>query len=195
MRLSRRVRVGQQAPDFEAIDMYGRPLALRQFAGRRVLLSFHRAANCPLCSLRLWQMIQQYPMLQAQGVSVIAFFESAPEYAHLYLDRIRPPFPLVADLQRQVYDLYGLETSLMGALWARLTRGAAYREARKRHLGGHPWLNPLTMDGHVGRLPADFLLDPDQRVRVAYYGRDAGDFLLFSELREMLASPSTGGMR
>jgi peroxiredoxin len=189
------VRAGQQAPDFEAIDLYGRPVALRMFAGRRVLLAFHRAANCPLCSLRLWQLIQQYPALQAQGVSVIAFFESAPEYAHLYLDRIRPPFPLIADLGRVVYDLYGLETSYMGALVARLKRGAAYREAKRLHLGGHPWLNPLTMDGHVGRLPADFLLDPDLRVRLAYYGRDAGDFLLFSEIRELLASPARGGMR
>ncbi len=30
----------------------------------------------------------------------------------------------------------------------------AYRVAKHLHLGGHPWLNPLTMDGKVGRLPA-----------------------------------------
>ncbi len=189
-----RIRVGQSAPLFDAMDLYRRPVSLRAYAGRRVLLAFHRAANCPLCSLRLWQLIQNYPALQAQGVSVIAFFESAPDYAHLYLDRIRPPFPLIADLGRQVYDLYGLETSLFGAFWARMTRGAAYREAKRRKLGGHPWLNPLTMDGHVGRLPADFLLDSELRVRIAYYGRDAGDFLLFSEIREWLASPARSRM-
>lgn len=193
MRLRTRLRAGQAAPLFDMVDMYGRPVSLMQCAGRRVLLAFHRAANCPLCSLRLWRLIQHYPTLQRQGVVVIAFFESAPVYAHLYLDRMRPPFPIIADLERQVYNLYGLETSLMGALVARLTRGAAYREASRLHLGGHPWFSPLKMDGHVGRLPADFLLDPDLRIRVAYYGHDAGDFLVYSEI-ESLVTPGAGGM-
>jgi peroxiredoxin len=181
------VREGQAAPLFDVPDMYGRPVSLRSFAGRHIFLAFHRAANCPLCNLRLFRLIQQYPTLQRQGLEVIAFFESAPDYAHLYLDRMRPPFPLIADLGRQVYNLYGLETSLWGALYARLFRGADYREARRLHIGGHPWLNPLTMDGHVGRLPADFLLDPDLRVRLVHYGRDAGDYLVFSEIEALLA--------
>src|SRR5260370_40457420 len=101
MRLQTRLRAGQAAPLFNVLDMYGRPVSLASYAGRQVLVAFHRAANCPLCSLRLWRLIQHYPTLQRQGVAVIAFFESAPAYSHLYLDRMRPPFPLVADLERQ----------------------------------------------------------------------------------------------
>jgi hypothetical protein len=169
--------------------MYGRRISLADYYGRRTLLAFHRAANCPLCNLRLWHLINRYPAYQRQGLAVIAFFESAPDYAYQYLDRLRPPFPLVADLALKVYNLYGLESALMGALVARLTRWSAYRQARRLRIGGHPWLNPLTMDGHVGRLPADFLLGPDMRIRTAYYGRDAGDFLLFSEIASFAAQP------
>ena len=42
------------------------------------------------------------------------------------------------------------------------------------------------MDGKLARLPGDFLIGPDGRVRLAHYGRDAGDFLMFRDL-EMAA--------
>ena len=45
------------------------------------------------------------------------------------------------------------------------------------------------MDGKKFRMPADFLLDADLRVRFAHYGRDSGDFLLFSELEQLLGQP------
>jgi hypothetical protein len=38
------------------------------------------------------------------------------------------------------------------------------------------------MDGRFGRLPGDFLVGPDGRIGLVYYGRDAGDFLLFRDL-------------
>jgi thioredoxin-dependent peroxiredoxin len=183
-----RLHAGQDAPLFEIRDFYGRRVALAQYWGRPVLLAFHRAANCPLCNLRLWHLIHRYPTYQRQGMAVLAFFESTPEYAHTYLDRLRPPFPLIADLGLQVYSRYRLESSWLGALRARLTRGAAYREATRLRIGGHPWLNPLTMDGHPGRLPADFLLEPDLRIHTAYYGHDAGDFMLFEEIDAFLAA-------
>ena len=73
-----------------------------------------------------------------KGLAVLAFFESTPDYAHAYLDRLRPPFPLVADLGLQVYSRYRLESSWLGALRARLTRGAAYREATRLRIGAIP---------------------------------------------------------
>jgi hypothetical protein len=44
------------------------------------------------------------------------------------------------------------------------------------------------MDGHPGRLPADFLLESDLRIHTAYYGHDAGDFMLFEEIDAFLAA-------
>ena len=65
-------------------------------------------------------------------------------------------------------------------MYARLFRGGAYREAARQHVGGNIIENVLKMDGKFSRLPADFLVGPDLRIRLAYYGKDAGDFLLFA---------------
>ena len=183
-----RLKTGQLAPNFTQRDMYERTVSLSQYWGRKVLLSFHRAAVCPLCNLRLRYMIDRYDDYRRQGMEIIAFFESSPEMARHYLERQRPPFPIIPDLRRDVYQLYGLESSLFGALKARLMRGAIYREAARNHIGGNFWQNIIHMDGAMGRKPADFLLGADLSIQGFYYGRDAGDFMPFAEINRFLAA-------
>jgi peroxiredoxin Q/BCP len=191
-----RLKVGQQAPAFVAQDLSGRPVALADYRGKTLLLSFYRMAACPLCNVRTFLLINRYPTYQRRGVHMVAFFESSPAYAHRYLIRLRAPFPLVVDPTRTTYGLYGLETSWFGAAYARLFRGAVYREASRRHLGTVFLDYLLRREGHFARLPAEFVIGPDSRVRAAYYGRDAGDFMLFSELDRYLlgayGTPSAG---
>ena len=183
-----RLKTGQPAPVVMQRDMYDRTVSLAQYWGRRVLLSFNRAAVCPLCNLRLRYLIDHHDEYRRQGLEIIAFFESSPEMVRRYLERQRPAFPIIPDLGRVVYEQYGMESSLFGALKARLTRGSAYREAARYHIGGNFWHNLIHMDGAMGRRPADFLLSADLRVQVAYYGRDAGDFLPFAEIDRFLAT-------
>jgi len=185
-----RLKVGQPAPSFSVADIYGQRVDLAAYRGRPLLISFYRAAVCPLCNMRLWHLLNRYPTYQRQGLNVIAFFESAPDYARAYLDRFRAPFPLVADLGCEVYTRYGLRTSWLGTARGTLRR-SVYREARRLQIGDWRLLPGFfAMDGRKFRMPADFLLGPDQTIRVAYYGRDSGDFLLFSELEYYLTSPA-----
>ena len=183
-----RLKAGEYAPLFDVVDIYGRRLSLAGYYGRKVLISFNRAAVCPLCNIRTWHLINRYEEYQRRGMSIIAFFESSPSLAHHYLDRLRAPYPIIADLDHTIYDLYGLERSLLGTVYARLFRGSAYREAARQHVGGNIIENILKMDGRFGRLPADFLVGPDLRIRLAYYGKDAGDFLLFSAVDAFAAA-------
>jgi peroxiredoxin Q/BCP len=182
-----RMKVGQVAPQFTAADLDGRPITLHRYYGRHVLLSFSRAAVCPLCNIRMQLLVERYPRYQAQGLQVLAFFESSPELARQYLTRLAAPFPLLPDLRGDVYDLYGLGTSWLGTARGALRR-SVYREARRRQLGIWQLLRGfLAMDGRKFRMPAEFVLGPDQRIRLVHYGHDAGDFLLFSELEHYLA--------
>jgi thioredoxin-dependent peroxiredoxin len=184
-----RLRVGQAAPLFTVYDIIGRPVPLARYAGTKVMISFYRAAVCPLCNVRLSHLIYRYPQYQAQGMSIITFVESSLENARYYLDRLRCPFPIVADLRRQVYSVYGLGTSMLGTARGTM-RNSVYREARERDLGVADKIRGfLLMDGRKFRMPAEFLLGPDLRIRRAYYAHDAGDFLSFAELDRFAASP------
>lgn len=179
-----KLRRGQTAPEFVVRDILGRTVALADYRGSNVLVTFNRAAVCPLCNVRTYHLIRRYPIYQRFGLGVIAFFESSPERAHSYLDRFRSPYPIVANLSHSVYDEYGLESSFLGGLRALFGRRSVYREADTLRLGSGSNLveNILRMDGKMSRLPGDFLIGPDGRIKLAYYGHDAGDFLLFSDL-------------
>lgn len=179
-----KLRSGQPAPAFAMRDMHGRPISLADYRGASVLVSFNRSSVCPLCNVRTYHLIRRAPLYRQMGLNVISFFESSPERAHFYLNRLQAPYPIVADRSHEVYDAYGLGASFLGGVWALLTRRSVYREASRLHLGAgrNLWENTWKMDGKLARLPGDFLIGPDGRVKLAYYGRDAGDFLMFRDL-------------
>ncbi len=179
-----KLRPGQVAPAFALPDIYGSTVSLEDYRGGSVLVSFNRAAVCPLCNVRMYHLIRRYPLYRQMGLSMISFFESSPERARFYLDRLQSPYPIVADQSHTVYDAYGLGASFLGGLWALLTRRGVYREASRLRLGAgeNLWENTWKMDGKLARLPGDFLIGPDGVVKLVYYGRDAGDFLMFRDL-------------
>jgi peroxiredoxin Q/BCP len=182
-----RLKVGQPAPQFTVQDLAGHPIHLRQYFGTHVLLSFNRAAVCPLCNIRMYLLAERYAAYRAQGLNVLAFFESSPELAQEYLPRLRAPFPFIPDLEGVVYERYGLGTSWIGTARGTLRR-SVYREARRLDLGIWQLIRGfLAMDGHKFRMPAEFVLGPEQTIRIAHYGQDAGDFLKFSEIEDYLA--------
>ena len=41
------LKVGDAAPDFETVDHHGKPVKLRDFRGKKVLLWFFPRANTP----------------------------------------------------------------------------------------------------------------------------------------------------
>lgn len=184
-----RLRVGQQAPNFDVTDIYGRRIRLTDWRGQKLLISFHRAAVCPLCNMRTYHMIQRYADYQRLGLSIISFWDAPLDQALRYLDRLQAPFPIVADREHIVYAAYGLESSLFGALRARILRNAVYREAAKLRLGAPTPIDAFLAGRSLGRLPGDFLIGRDLRIRQAYYGRDAGDFMLFSEIDDYAMAP------
>jgi thioredoxin-dependent peroxiredoxin len=180
-----RLQVGQPAPMFTAVDLYGRRGSLAQYAGTHVLLSFYRFAACPLCDLRMWHLIRRYAEYRQRGLNIIAFVESAPDKAHWYLDRLQAPFPIIPDPKATVYAMYGLEKDPLAVPRSLVGRRPSLREASQLKLGS--W-RLRDLDGAFGRLPADFVIGPDQRIEVAYYGKDSGDFLLFDDIDRFLRS-------
>lgn len=177
-----RLHTGQPAPLFDVPDIYGQRVRLADYANRKVYISFHRAAACPLCNLRNHLLMERYLDYARHGLRHISFWEATAEQLHYYLDPMRPPFPIIADPERRIYGQYGLESSLLAPVRARFSRGADLREARRQGLGTH-WLSSIfSAPGAAGRLPGDFLISPNLRIARAHYGRDAGDFLMFAEI-------------
>ncbi|HEX6123465.1 MAG TPA: redoxin domain-containing protein [Ktedonobacterales bacterium] len=175
-----RLRAGERAIPFATRDIAGKPIQLEDYAGRKLLLSFNRLATCPLCNVRMYHLVQRYPQYRAQGLEIVLFTDSTPETTTRYLGPMAPPFPLIADPQRALYQLYGVESSKL-RMPLTIRRLPVYAEAAVRRL-----LKPYR-DGDITLLPADFLIGPDLVIQRAHYGRDYGDYLLFEVIDHFAA--------
>ena len=179
------LKAGEIAPHFLMKDTSGQMIDLAHYRGSRTMLSFFRYTGCPLCNLRFWYLTQRYPHYRAQGLRIISVFESSQADTRDFASKFASPFPIIADPKRELYKLYKLETSWTGFVRGFLLRGAAFEEAQSRGLA--KW----NINGTAQRMPADFLLNPNQTIATAYYGKDMGDFLQLTQIDDFLSQSTT----
>lgn len=178
-----------QAPcapiDFKAKDIYGNPIQLSQFQGKKVLLAFFRDAACPFCNLRLYELTNRYREFQDAGMEVIAVFSSPSDEVKAFVDRHPRPFILVADPDLALYTQYGVEHSKMAMLKAVLFQLPRIISGLMK--GAQPDSN----NPHMKLVPADFLISEQGEVVESWYGRNTSDHLPMKRLLEFAQSDKT----
>ncbi len=176
-----RIKEGQKAKDFTVKDIYGNEISLKDYKEKKLLLSFFRYASCPLCNLRVNQLTTIFPTLDSKGLQILAFFESPKESILKYVGTQDTPFPIIADPERIVYKLYGVEKSLLGYILG----GISLKMLKALRMG-------YKIEGAEGQktlLPADFLID-NLTVKRAYYSKRISDHLPIEELTELISNNS-----
>jgi peroxiredoxin len=179
-----KLKEGDSAPSFQLTDSDGRPIDLAQLKGKRTLLSFHRNVACPWCNFHVHQLVTRYPKLSAQGLSVLAVFESKVDDLKKAAALHKPPFPLVTDPSGKIYADYAIDHSIAGFLASPVKHFSQMTTSIKEGLTAKLWF-----DTSLTRMPADFLIDEALRLRTAFYGKDAGDHVPFESLEAMLLAP------
>lgn len=169
------IQEGQVAPAFAGTTYKGEAIDLSAFKGKKVWLGFYRWASCPLCNLRVSELIERYAEFEKAGIQHISVFQSPAENIQKYVGSQQPPFPIIADPDMQLYGTYGVQTSFLAMLYPRVTLRAI-----QAMLSGFMTLN--LGEGPKARVPADFLVDPEGLVWKAYYGKAISDHIPFDEV-------------
>lgn len=166
----KKLSAGDRAPGFSLSDLNGERVSLEDFRGRKLLLSFYRYASCPFCNLQVHALAQRAPAWQARGLELVAVFQSPRESILAHAGKVERPFAILPDPGRGLYRAYGVEGSWGGFLRAGLQVGKLAAALKEGFLPGR-------MEGDVNMIPADFLIDEEGRVALAFYGRDISDHL------------------
>lgn len=179
-----RLQVGMRAPSFDGVSWDGTSVRLADFAGRMLWLAFFRYASCPLCNLRVHDLILRYPDYASRGLAIVAIFQSPASSIAEYVGRQRPPFPLLADPSEALYQLYGLESGVAAFAspknLGRMSRALAAGFA------------PGPMEGTRTRIPGDFLIDEGGVIRDLFYGEVIADHVPFERVDAFLAGAAKG---
>lgn len=170
-----RIKTNQSAIHFRTTDYLDNTVTLNQYKGKRLLLSFFRDASCPFCNLRVRELIVNYPELQKRNIHILAFFASTKNTILKYTGKQQAPFPLIPDPSLFVYKSYGVEESFRAKL---KTMGKPNKvlKAVKSEFFNFRAFNEKNI------IPADFMIDENQKVIKAYYGKDFGDHIPLEEL-------------
>ena len=106
-------RLNEPAPTFEADTTHGR-LKLEDFQGSWLILFSHPADFTPVCTTEFLAFARIAPQLRDRGVELLGLSIDST-YSHIAWVRniqekfdVRIPFPIIADLNKEVATLYGM---------------------------------------------------------------------------------------
>ncbi len=137
-------------------------------------LQFLRFAGCPYCNLHMHSYVLRKNEIDAAGIKEIVVFYSSVKALLPYQKQI--PFDIIADPEKKLYKEFGVESSLLSIFdprsWIAGIKGLLQKDLR----------GPMSFQGGVLGLPADFLIAPNGKVIAAKYGTHAYDQWSVDEL-------------
>lgn len=101
------LEIGQQAPEFSALDQNGNTLSLSQYRGKKVVLYFYPRDNTPGCTAQACDLRDNIDRLKAEGYEVIGVSTDSEKKHQNFIAKYDLPFPLIADTDHAVHELYG----------------------------------------------------------------------------------------
>ncbi|MGI0070982.1 MAG: peroxiredoxin [Thermoplasmata archaeon] len=102
------VAIGENAPDFEALNYDGTPFRLSSTRGSPVVLYFYPKADTPGCTIEAKGFRDVYAEYAAKQVRVVGVSVDDCPAQKAFREKYGLPFPLVADSTKKVSTLYGV---------------------------------------------------------------------------------------
>jgi thioredoxin-dependent peroxiredoxin len=102
------IAVGDRAPDFELADQNGETVRLHDLRGSRVVLYFYPKADTPGCTTQAYGIRDHTTDYEAAGAVVLGVSPDEPKKLRRFADKYDLPFTLLADVDHEVAEAYGV---------------------------------------------------------------------------------------
>jgi thioredoxin-dependent peroxiredoxin len=118
------LRDGQLAPSFNLPRDGGGHVALRDFAGRKLVLFFYPRANTPGCTKEAMDFSRLAPAFATSGTAVLGVSADSGKTQNSFRDKQKLTFPLLSDEKQEALQAYGVwgEKSLYGRTFLGILR-------------------------------------------------------------------------
>jgi peroxiredoxin Q/BCP len=101
------LKVGDLAPQFNAVNQDGESVTLTQFKGNKVIIYFYPKADTPGCTAESCNLRDNYDDLINKGYKIIGVSPDKVEKQKKFADKYNLPFPLLADEEKELIKAYG----------------------------------------------------------------------------------------
>jgi peroxiredoxin Q/BCP len=118
------LKVGDPAPDFVALNQYGKEVRQTDFRGKKVVLYFYPKDNTPSCTAQACNLRDNYEGLRKKGYEVIGISADSRRSHRNFIHKYGLPFTLISDVDKKVIESYGAwgEKQLFGRTFEGIIR-------------------------------------------------------------------------
>ena len=118
------LKIGDKAPEINAIDQDGNSITLDNYKGKKVILYFYPKDNTPGCTVESCNLRDNYNDLKSKGFDVIGVSADSEQSHQKFIKRFSLPFSLIADTDKKVLNDYGVwgEKKFMGRTYMGIHR-------------------------------------------------------------------------
>ncbi len=108
------LKIGDEAPGFEATDQFGQIHLLSGYRGGWVVLYFYPKDETPGCTVEASAFRDVYRELRRKA-AVLGVSADSLESHEKFAERHLIPYPLLSDPERHIIGAYGAEESMLGS--------------------------------------------------------------------------------
>ena len=163
---------GDKLPELILSPVYGDTIKTSELKDKKILITFNRYVSCPLCNFRTHELLAAYDSIMNKDFIVISVYESSKEQLTEYTKQEDIPFLMIADPEEKLYKTFRVQKN-----WWKSFAGL-FRDYKRKHSGGEKlFKSKYERDGSLNRIGADFLIDENGIIQIAYYGKFVGDHL------------------
>ena len=108
-----KLKVGDQAPDFEGVTEEGKIIRLSDFKGKYVILYFYPKDDTPGCRAEALSFKENFEELTKLNAVVIGVSADSSESHKKFKEKYGLPFILVSDEGNKIRELYGAKGLLL----------------------------------------------------------------------------------
>ena len=155
----------------------GKMFETESLTGKPYMISFLRFASCPFCNLRINEFVRRFEEF-GDDFTIVAIFDSPLDNLKRHTEGHKAPFSILADEENKYYREFGIEHSMYGLLKGMIMRMPTLLK------GMFKGYIPTSFKGSLTTMPADFLIDREGIIQVAFYGEDEGDHLPFDKVKD-----------
>ena len=102
------LKIGDKAPNFEALDQDGNTIKLTDYKGKKLVVFFYPKASTPGCTVEACNLNDNYARFQAQGYEILGVSADSAKRQLNFKNKYGFQYPLLADENKTVIEAFGV---------------------------------------------------------------------------------------
>ncbi|MFS4481954.1 thioredoxin-dependent thiol peroxidase [Hyunsoonleella sp. 2307UL5-6] len=102
------LKVGDNAPEFKALDEQGNTVQLSDYKGKKLVIFFYPKASTPGCTAEACDLNDNFDRFQAQGYDILGVSADSAKRQSNFKNKYGFQYPLLADEDKAVINAFGV---------------------------------------------------------------------------------------